>query len=162
MWVSPRYSIIKLVIDKDYYPIFRKVPERQSIFSEKFEDIAVITKLPPTLSEKRRLSSGNLIRIGQQHTTVSYLWFCGQFRRMHFIFVYRPSVPDFIHGGHGPMARHVEGPSVPPVSEPQTLHRGVIGAAGEPTWHGAALVILGVDHATTENTLTQRSLLTLA
>ena len=73
---------------------------------------------------------------------------------MHFILVYH-SIPDFIHGGHGPMARHVEGPGVPPVSEPQTLHREVIGAAGEPTRHGAALVILGVDHATTENTLTQ-------
>ena len=72
---------------------------------------------------------------------------------MHFILVY-PSVPDFIHGGHGSVTGPVKGAGVPPVSQPQPLHRGVIGAAGEAARHGAALVILGVDHAITENTLT--------
>lgn len=59
------------------------------------------------------------------------------------------------------MAGPVQGPGVPPVSQPQPLHRVVIGAAGEAARHRAALVILGVDHATTENTLTHSALSSL-
>ena len=55
------------------------------------------------------------------------------------------------------MAGPMEGPGVPPVSQPQPLDRRVVCAAGEAARHGAALVILGVDHATTENTLTRDS-----
>ena len=79
---------------------------------------------------------------------------------MHFILSYS-SVPDFVHRRHGAMAGPMEGPGVPPVSQPQPLDRGVVCAAGEAARHGAALVILGVDHATTENTLilTQLSLM---
>ena len=65
-----------------------------------------------------------------------------------------PSVPDFVHRWHGAVAGPVERPGVPPVSQPQPLDRGVVCAAGQAARHGAALVILGVDHARTENTLT--------
>ena len=61
-------------------------------------------------------------------------------------------MPDFIHGWLGSVTGHVEGRGVPPVAQPQPLHRGLVRAAGEAARHRAALVILGVHHATIENT----------